>query len=136
MQHQNKENIQYYVNDLETATNNNVDCSLDLIHLMAHFESIEDEGYGYERYIDDDAILSEIKNYDLNYTVKQLLQICEYYNLMKSYKNMKKQHLITAIMMFEKNPQHAVTVERRKSMWFYMNEIKNDKAMKRYILWQ
>ena len=85
----------------------------------------------------DDKIFSEIKNYELNYTVKQLSFICEYYNLLKNIKinKLKKQDIIEQIILFEYSQENCEIVVKRKELWFYMNELKNDKIMKKYIIW-
>ena len=70
-------------------------------------------------------------------TCKELLLICEYYGIGKEVKTnkYKKEQIIFLIVSFEANPNHLNTVYQRKNMWFYMNELKNDKSMKKYVLW-
>jgi hypothetical protein len=83
-----------------------------------------------------DNIFMEIKNYDLNFTLKQLTQICEYYNLSKDIKlhKMKKQDIIEQIVLFENSYENYNTVLKRKEMWYYMGELKNDKLMKKMVI--
>ena len=83
-----------------------------------------------------DNIFMEIKNYDLNFTLKQLTQICEYYNLSKDIKinKMKKQDIIEQIILFEHSYENYNTVLKRKEMWYYMGELKNDKLMKKMVI--
>ena len=83
-----------------------------------------------------DDIFMEIKNYDLNFTLKQLIQICEYYNLSKDIKinKMKKQDIIEQIILFEHSYENYNTVLKRKEMWYYMGELKNDKLMKKMVI--
>ena len=83
-----------------------------------------------------DDIFMEIKNYDLNFTIKQLTQICEYYNLSKDIKinKMKKQDIIEQIILFEHSYENYNTVLKRKEMWYYMGELKNDKLMKKMVI--
>lgn len=70
-------------------------------------------------------------------TCKELMLICEYYGIAKQMKNnkCKKEEIIFHIVSFESNPLHTDIVFQRKNMWFYMNELKNDKCMKKYVLW-
>ena len=98
-----------------------------------------------------DFLLDEIENVELNpaidffdsnfyyekLTCKELLLICEYYGISKQMKNnkCKKEEIIFHIVSFESNPINTDTVFQRKNMWFYMNELKNDKIMKKYVLW-
>jgi len=84
-----------------------------------------------------DTFLPEIINYQENYTVKELFFICEYYGISKEFKTKKynKAQIIEKLVYFETNPSNEYIVFKRKNMWFYMNEIKNDKFMKKYVLW-
>ena len=76
-------------------------------------------------------------NYETNYNLKQLLLICDYYNISKELKQSKakKLEIINAIFVYENNVEHIETVIMRKHLWFYMNELKNDKFMKKFVLW-
>jgi len=89
-----------------------------------------------ENYVEniDDEILSQLINYKLNYTVKDLTKICEYYKIAKTNKN-NKEDIIHNIVAFESNYSNKEIVERRQLLWFFMNELKNDKHMKKYIIW-
>ena len=94
-------------------------------------------------------INNEINNYDLdsfemlynhykfNYNVKELLLICEYYGIAKELKSNKcnKEVIIQFIINFETTPSNDQIVLKRQNMWFYINELKNDKFMKKYVLW-
>ena len=70
-------------------------------------------------------------------TCKELFLICDYYGIVKEVKTKKykKEQIIFLIVNFESNPNNLNTVYQRKNMWFYMNELKNDKNMKKYVLW-
>jgi hypothetical protein len=76
-------------------------------------------------------------NYKENYTVKELLLICEYYGFAKDLKNNKcnKDEIVQFLVLYETNIDNVNIVSKRKNLWFYMNEIKNDKFMKKYVLW-
>ena len=108
----------------------------NLKKLMDDFENIslhENENAGYE----NDQLYTDMLNYDMNFTVKQLLLICEYYGLLKDVKTnkMKKQDIIEQILLFENNNDNYETVIRRKELWYYINELKEDKMMKKYVIW-
>jgi hypothetical protein len=108
----------------------------NLKKLMEDFENIslhENENAGYE----NDQLYIDMLNYDMNFTVKQLLLICEYYGLLKDVKTnkMKKQDIIEQILLFENNNDNYETVIRRKELWYYINELKEDKMMKKFIIW-
>jgi hypothetical protein len=48
---------------------------------------------------------------------------------------MKKQDIIEQILMFENNNDNYELVIRRKELWYYINELKEDKMMKKYVIW-
>ena len=75
----------------------------------------------------------KIVNYQINFTSRQLSQICDYYNIPKP-KKFTKEELAHLIVEFEQNNENAEIVCKRQLMWFYMDELKNDKYMKKYIL--
>jgi hypothetical protein len=85
----------------------------------------------------DDLRTPYVLYYTENYTVKELIIICDYYGFSKEIKANKlgKELLIQCLVDYELDMDNAVIVEKRKKMWFYMNEIKNDKFMKKYVLW-
>jgi hypothetical protein len=79
---------------------------------------------------------SHVINYKINYNVKDLLLICSYYGISQLIKTNKcnKEEMILALVTFENDIKNQEIVLRRKNMWFYINELKNDKFMKKYIL--
>jgi len=85
----------------------------------------------------DDLIIPQIINYRENFTVKELLLICEYYGVAKELKSNKcnKYEIIQFLVIYESNPINSDIVFKRQNMWFYINELKNDKFMKKYVLW-
>jgi len=112
------------------------EAQLNIDNLMSEFNDIKIAEKMYnEEEIDD--MYATITDYDENYTIKQLLQICEYYGLIKEIRNAKGKRLdvIGAIVMFEGNSENGAKVYRRKQLWHYMNELKTDKFMKKFIFW-
>jgi hypothetical protein len=85
----------------------------------------------------DELTIPHIINYHENFTVKEILIICEYYGFAKDIKANKfnKEQIINYLVSFENDIKNSDIVFRRKNMWFYMDELKNDKFMKKYILW-
>jgi len=129
------ENITFKFTDTDTDTDNyntdNNDNTLtDEFYAMLNKSEEPSSDNQY------DNIFMEIKNYDLNFTLKQLTQICEYYNLSKDIKlnKMKKQDIIEQIILFEHSYENYNTVLKRKEMWYYMSELKNDKLMKKMVI--
>lgn len=79
----------------------------------------------------DQSLANEI-HYSLNYTLPMLQHICGFYEI--PYKRIKKNDLITSLVVFESNPEHIEIVEERKRMWFYMEELKSNKYLSKYII--
>ena len=77
------------------------------------------------------------KEYNDNYTVKELLLICDYYSISKELKLFKcnKEKIIQSLVEFETFQSNNDIVLKRKQLWFYINELKNDKIMKKFVIW-
>ena len=116
--------ISYYVEEIENqeADKFNID------ELMAEIDYSE---------MSDQMIIPHMINYNENFTVKELLMICEYYGFAKDLKNNKynKEQIIDFLVSFESDPNNSDIVFKRQNMWFYINELKNDKFMKKFVLW-
>jgi hypothetical protein len=116
--------ISYYLEEIEKQQEN--DFNID--ELMAEIDNIN---------LNDELTIPQIINYNENYTVKELLMICEYYGFAKDLKNNKynKEQIIDFLVIFESEPNNSDIVFKRQNMWFYINELKNDKFMKKFVLW-
>jgi len=98
---------------------------------------------GFEQELDElihdstNAIVTASNNYNVNFTIKQLLVICDYYGLSKTLKSNKnnKEYIVNALVLFEKDYTNQEIVFKRRNMWYFMAELKNDKFMKKYIIW-
>jgi hypothetical protein len=126
----NDENITFFLNEKD---NNDLEMDLSILQWVNDFEVSQENTFQIKS--DDDNLLTEINNYELNYTVKQLLIICDYYNLLKQTRNMKKQEIISLIIMFESTTENYDLCNKRKKIWMFMNELKNDKIMNKFIIW-
>ena len=63
--------------------------------------------------------------------------ISEYYEIsLKDHKRKKKrkEELINDIVLFELNYENSYIVERRKELWMYMEEIKSDSYLNKFLL--
>lgn len=122
------ENISFLLDDNEYVSN---ELQTDISALLNDFEQIKVDLTAH------DEIYVEMKNYDLNYNLKQLFLICEYYGISKNMKTtkMKKQDVIEQLILFEHNFENISIVIRRNELWYYINELKNDKFMKKFVLW-
>ena len=99
------------------------------------------DDFDFSNEIDDlnnEEIIEVISvDYKINYTVKELLLICEYYGIAKELKINKccKDLIIHFLVDFESKPLNNTIVLRRQEMWRCINILKNDKFMKKYVLW-
>ena len=128
----NEENITFFLND-------GTECEDDLIDfykLQNELNDIEIYGNSGEQPEGDDIFL-DMKDYEMNYNVKQLMLICEYYDILKDVRTnkLKKQDIIEQILLFEKNMENIEITMKRKELWYYINELKNDKMMKKFVIW-
>jgi len=116
--------ISYYVEEIENQEKE----SLNIEEFMAEIENSE---------LNDDIMVTKMINYRVNFTVKELLLICDYYGFAKDLKNNKcnKDQIIEILISFESDLNNSDIVFKRQNMWFYMSELKNDKFMKKYLLW-
>jgi hypothetical protein len=116
--------IFYCIEDIELEKKDNI----NIAELMNQLDNVE---------LHNEQFVPYIMDYHENYTIKELLLICEYYGFAKDIKTKKfnKQQIIEYLVSFENDFRYSTIVHKRKTMWFYINELKNDKFMKKYILW-
>ncbi len=79
----------------------------------------------------DDYMANEI-NYSTNYTRKELDRIADYYEISKRKK--RKDDIVQDIVIFEQDPENIELVFRRKKLWSYMAEIKDDKYLRKFLI--
>jgi hypothetical protein len=126
----NIQNITFFLDEPEDITDD-----FDIDNVLQEIES--NEIYDNELNLHEDLKLPQLINYQENFTIKELLLICEYYGFAKELKTKKynKEEIIHFLVEYELEPLNSDIVYRRQNMWFYMNELKNDKFMKKYLLW-
>jgi hypothetical protein len=118
---QEEENIQFFLSDSDNYESNNNEMQQFFDEFFLQQQHLQEE---------KDMNYSLLVDYSENYTVKQLLKICDYYDIPKKT---KKVDIINDIMVFENNPENKQMVLKRKQMWFYIAELKNDKKMRVYV---
>jgi len=79
----------------------------------------------------DNYFAKEI-DYTTNYTKKDLERIAEYYLISRRKK--KKDQLVQDIIIFEQEPDNVEMVYRRKKLWAYMEEIKEDTYLRKFLI--
>jgi hypothetical protein len=134
-------NISYFLNENDDNTiSNSIENDINLLDMMKEFEEMEikqainDTSVGN---IEEDLLFAEMQDYTDNFTVKQLMQICDYYGITKDIKTFKckKPEIINYLLMFENTTDNFDLVMKRKQLWYYIGELKNDKYMKKFVLW-
>lgn len=145
MQSEINENIFYNVTEFE----NNDNEILDLDGLKEEFnydklpyvEGIgtgqffygNEEQYDEQLFVERQEVIDSLKEEYLNdYTVKSLHQIMDYYELPK--KQMKKQEIVEALLMFETDEKNREIVKKRLRLWSNIIELKKDKFFSKYII--
>lgn len=103
-------------------------------YVQQFFEGEEDdEG---DEYVDNEVgQIYAAHQYETAFNVKDLLKICEYYGIHKQCQKYKKMEVIYAILLYENDLTNTHLVEKRKEFWRYMEELKQDKFMKRFVVW-
>ena len=83
---------------------------------------------------DEDNQATELDQLSLfDKSAKQLIIICEYYGLLKS--KLKKQEMIENILQFENDSLNKKVMTTLYKIWSVMDKLKQDKIMKKYIIW-
>jgi len=123
-QNEYNENVNYVVDEM---MDNAPD--LDLNAFLTDFEKMDAPSHTEPS---GDYFLAQMSEYDLNYNLKQVSMIYEYYNIGKISK-LKKADIIQAIVVFEHDAENCEIVMRRQQLWHYLEELKADKFMKRFI---
>jgi hypothetical protein len=115
------ENISFFIDD----TNNNV--SSEPLNISDFLDKSDAQS--------EDFRMSQQLNYQLNMTVHQLLKICNYYGIAKGLKKCAKDVIISILVDFEFDEENEDIVSRRRLMWFYIEQLRNDKFMKKHVFW-
>ena len=101
-------------------------------------EQIEKQDSSLEYFKEKNLYVGVPEAYYDAHTIKELMKICQYYDLAKNVKSAKckKQDIVATILFFEAQPENKKIVNKRHKMWAYMRELTNDPKMKEYlILW-
>ena len=136
----NNDNVPITFSIEEKQINNNNDVDINIIEKTI-YNTQENEIHSTDYYLPQlDMIDNENDNffYDYNkYTLKELFKICEYYGFAKELKTNKcnKKEIIQYLIEFENDYNNIEAVYTRRNMWFYMNELKKDPLMKKFIIW-
>jgi len=108
--------------------------SVDIAELIAEIDEKHDIVKDNKRVTgmsSDISFALEIE-YNTNYTVKSLGQILDYYEISK--RKLRKDEMVQMLIMFEEDPENIEIVERRRRMWSYVKELKEDNYFAKYII--
>lgn len=130
-------NENVYIDNTENPNDVNVNLSDEITKMLNEVNNLDSNISSniYDKTILDKMIINVV-DYTLNYKIKDLHLICDYYNFLKEVKQNKynKEQIINRIVEFENDVNNCEIVCKRMNMWFHMNELKNDKFMRKYIL--
>ena len=136
----NESNIQCILNETEDYPFYDAEFILSQFNFANISESEEDEDEEKEDDKDNkdkDADADEATELDqlslFDKSAKQLAIIFEYYGLLKS--KLKKQEMIEKILQFENDSLNKKVMTTRYKIWKVMDKLKQDKIMKKYIIW-
>ena len=124
-----KENVSYDIEENSSPTE-----SIDIAELIAEIDEKHDIVKDNKRVTgmpSDISFALEIE-YNTNYTVKSLGQILDYYEISK--RKLRKDEMVQMLIMFEEDPENMEIVEKRKRMWSYVDEFKEDKYFAKYMI--
>ena len=108
--------------------NNNFDNKLDMNDLQLFSTEINNQINN-----EDEIYYIELEHdYTLNYNVKSLQHILQYYNI--NIKKMVKYELIQMLLLFEMDINNKSIVDRRIRLWKNIKELKQDSYFSKYIL--
>ena len=119
-------NIEKELESIQSQLNNS-DCENDL---NQPFELVNTKSF-HNMSENIDHLTAQEVEYNINYNVKQLKYIAEYYSL-KS-KKLSKEKLIQSIIEYENDEANYERVVTRKQLWFYLEELKNDDYTKKFV---
>lgn len=126
--------IEKMLHELEEEDNDE-DTGEIINYNLTEMEEIKNLYYSTKKMYDDNGMNNE-ELYE-KYNIKQLLRICNYYDIEKNIKiaKYKKQDIIASIVYFESLSENFEIVNNRHIMWSYITELSHDSKMKKYIIW-
>jgi hypothetical protein len=131
----NEHMIHYFLDESDSDSDSDLDKEIGFGFGLENSQTINTLSLSY--FIEKNKCYGNDELYYEQYTVKELMKICQYYNIAKNIKSAKckKQDIISTIVFFEGQTENKQLVNKRHSMWAYMAELSADIKMKPYILW-
>jgi len=118
----------YYTLDGEEYSSINDDLVLNAEHVILSTAHAKNK-------IIEQRMEIELINYSY-LTLKQLNMICDYYGIASYIRiaKCKKEDIVNMLVQYENTEQNYEIVVKRKRMWKYLEELKNDAYMKKFII--
>jgi len=138
MEQKQDENIYFLLNEDENE-NEDLEKNQNFFNDFKNQDFINNEILYYNNHNSNekiDNIYSQFVHYRENYVLSQIHQICEYYGIAKEMKKNKlnKDDVIYLLVNYENTIENKNIVFKRKQLWYYINELKNDTFMKKFII--
>ena len=124
--------INYSIKDtIQTNTDISYD---DLLNDVNSHEKVINKNEYDDEFSNEYTVLSI--HYKENFLKKELERIAEYYEISLKHNRRKKrkEDLVNDIILFEINVENTYIVERRKELWMYIEEIKSDSYLNKFLL--
>ena len=131
----NSSEIEKMLQELEEEANDE-DAREIINYNLTEIEENKNIYYSTKKIYDEKYGINNEEFYEA-YNIKQLLRICNYYDIEKNVKiaKYKKQDIIASIVYFESLPENYEIVNNRHRMWCYITELLHNSKMKKYIIW-
>ena len=122
-------NLTYEIKELK-ENSTDVDLS-EIIDEMERNTTPEEASTSSGDMVMDNYVALELY-YQENFTLKDLHKICDYYEI--SRRKLRKDEIVQEIVLYECDPNNSEIVQKRKLLWFYVSELKNDKYFKKFVI--
>jgi hypothetical protein len=134
------ENITFLLKEKETneISDNELQKMIQELNEEINVEYKDDKNIDLMYFVNKDFYNNDELYYNQEYSIKELLKICNYYGIDKNIRTSKckKQDIISTIIYFESLTENYLIVQERNLMWAYMTELFNDSKMKKYVIWK
>ena len=134
------ENITFLLKEKETneLSDNEFQKMIQDLNQEINDEYKDEKNIDLMYFVNKDFYNNDELYYNQEYSVKELLKICNYYGIDKNIRisKCKKQDIISTIIYFESLSENYLIVQQRNLMWAYMSELYNDSKMKKYVIWK
>ena len=129
-------NLSYNISEINNNNNNNIENMNDFINEINKIHNIDNNTSNDNDNNDDktkyDHLIANELNYFNNYNVKLLKHILNYYKI--NNRNMIKNEMVQAIVLFENEINNKEILDKRKKLWNNIQELNNDDYLSKFII--